>query len=215
MSLDGWRRGLIYAVIISLLSLVALVYAPLVLAHLSRDEPFFALGILGKEGKAEHYYPGGDPNIEVGEQVYWVIYLYNHMGGPRYVALRFKLLNSTMPSPEADGGAPSRAPAFIEVRRVLANNETILLPFSWSIEGAQVIGDSTIIRRLSAMGETYETYAVAREGHNFRVVIELWIYDERTGDFDFGWSHGGESHGPWVQIWFNATSWKLGSPDGP
>jgi hypothetical protein len=206
MSLDGWRRGLIYAVIISLLSLVAVIYAPLVLARLSRDEPFFALGVLGKEGKAGHYYPGDDPNIEVGEPVDWVIYLYNHMGGPRYVALRFKLLNSTMPPPEAEGGAPSRAPVFFEVRRVIANNETILLPFSWSIEGAQVIGDSTVIRRLSAMGETYETYAVAREGRDFRVVIELWIYDERTGDFEFGWSHGGESHGPWVQIWFNATS---------
>ena len=203
MSLDDW-----YLVFVSVcLVLVLAVCSPLVMAYLPRrGEPFFALAVLGEEGMAEHYYPGDDPLIEVGEEVRWTLYLYNHVGEAQYVAVRVKLLNSTMLAPNSTSCSPSPVPVVYEVRRVMMDNETWLYPFSWSIEDVEPVGDFLEIKQLSMNGGSIGTRAVSEGGSNFRFIIELWVHDEDFEDFRFDWRYGDELRCAWNQVWFNATS---------
>ena len=49
-------------------------------------------------------------------------------------------------------------------------------------------------------------HVVAVYRFNYKVVLELWVYDEELGDFRFGWGQGDEMRCVWNQIWFNVTS---------
>jgi hypothetical protein len=201
MSLDDWHLAFVSVCMV----LVLAACAPVAMAYLPRrGEPFMALAVLGEEGMAEHYYPGDDPDIDVGEKVSWTIYLYNHMGEAQYVAIRVKLLNSTMSAPNSSSCSPSPAAIVYEIRRVLLDNETWLYPFSWSIEDLSV-GELRQIERLSVNDDLIRTNVFAEEGYNFRFVLELWVYEGDLEDFRFGWSSGDESHCAWNQIWFNST----------
>ena len=202
MSLDDWHLVFVSVCLV----LVLAVCSPLAMAYLPRrGEPFFALAVLGEEGMAEHYYPGDDPLIEVGEEVRWTLYLYNHVGEAQYVAVRVKLLNSTMLAPNSTSCSPSPAPVVYEVRRVMMDNETWLYPFSWSIEDVEPVGDFLEIKQLSMNGGPIGTRSVAEGGSNYRFIIELWVYDEDFKDLQFGWRYGDELRCAWNQIWFNAA----------
>jgi hypothetical protein len=199
MSLDDWHLVFVSVCLVIILA----AFAPVVMAFLpSRDEHFFALAILGEEGIAEHYYPDDDPNIEVGEDVHWTIYLLNHMGEIQYIALKVKLLNSTMIAPNSTSFTPSSAPVVYEVKRVMLNNETRFFPFSWTISNVAQNGDLIDIRSLSVNGETVDTHSSALLGSDYRVVIELWVYNENLKEFRFGWVDGNEMRCAWNQIWF-------------
>ena len=203
MSLDDWH--LVFVSVCMVLVLAACV--PVVMAYLpERNEPFMALAVLGDEGMAEKYYPGDDPNIEVGEEVRWTLYLYNHMGEARYVAVRVKLLNSTMLAPNSTSCTPSAAPVVYETRRVLLDNETLLYPLDWGLLEVGGEGDLVSIEGLMINGGSLQTGVEAVHGYNFRVVLELWVYEEASEDLTFGWASGEESRCAWNQIWFNVTS---------
>ena len=202
MSLDDW-----HIVFVSICLMVVLAAcAPVAMAYLRiREEKFFALAVLGEEGMAEHYYPGNDPDIEVGEEVHWTIYLYNHMGEAQYVAVRMKLLNSTTLAPNSTYCTPSPAPVVYEARRVILDNETWLYPVTWSVEEVGLVGDFLNIHLLAVNGEYFVTSVVGRNGNNFRIVLELWVYNVSLDDFEFGWSYDDDMHCAWNQVWFNVT----------
>jgi hypothetical protein len=203
MSLDDWHLVFVSVCLV----LVLASFAPVVIAYLPRRrEPFMALAVLGEEGMAEKYYPGNDSSIGVSEVVHWTLYLYNYMGEVRYVAVRVKLLNSTMLAPNSTSCSPSPAPVIYEVRRVLLDNETWLYPLDWSLLNVSWNSESIMIGGLMINGEPFQTDAEAVHGCNFRVVLELWGYEESSGGFIFGWASGEESHCAWNQIWFNTTS---------
>jgi hypothetical protein len=200
MDLDDWH--LVFVSVCLIIMLAA--SAPVVVAFLpSQDEHFFALAVLGEEGMAEHYYPDDDPNIEVGEDVHWTIYLLNHMGEIQYIALKVKLLNSTMIAPNSTSFTPSSALVVCEVKRVMLNNETWFFPFSWTISDVVQHGDLIDIRSLSVNGEAVDPHSSALLGSDYRVVIELWVYNENLKEFRFGWVDGNEMRCAWNQIWFN------------
>jgi hypothetical protein len=187
--------------------LVLAACSPVVAAYLPRrEEPFFALAVLGENGMAEHYYPGDDPNLKVGDAVRWTVYVYNHMGSAQYVSIRFKLLNSTMSAPNSTSCLPGSGPVFYEIRRVLTDNETLLQPFNWSIVDVGQIGDYVVIDGLSVNGNFIKITSIAKSGSNFRIVIELWVLDHASNDFVFGWNYGDEMRCAWNQVWFNVTS---------
>jgi len=202
MSLDDW-----YLVFVSVcLVLVLVACAPVAVALLpSREESFFALAVLGEEGMAELYYPGDDPQIEVGEEVHWTIYVNNQMGEVQYVAVRVKLLNSIELAPNSTSFSPSPSPVIYEVRRVLLDNETLLYPFSWSIENVEPVDDFLEITQLSMNGGSVGTRVIAEGGSNYRFIIELWVYDDDFKDLRFGWRYGDGLRCAWNQVWFNAA----------
>ncbi len=171
------------------------------------SEQFFAMWILGSEGMAEHYYPGDDPNLRVGEEVNWTLGIYNHMGSLQYVVVHVKLLNSTTASPDEVKGTPSPVPQIMEFTRVLADNETWSTPFNWKIENLALRGRSLVLTGLS-INRNHLTgdFVAAVSGFNYRFVFELWFYDLGSNDLAFSWDAGGAKHSVWTQIWFNATA---------
>ena len=171
------------------------------------SERFFAMWILGSTGLAEQYYPGGNPNLEVGEEVNWTLGVYNHMGSIQYVVVRVKLLNSTLPSPDDLTGRPSSIPPTLEFTKILLDNETWSIPFVWKIEEViqreqNLLLTGMLINQFRLGGEL----ATAHSGINYRFVFELWFYDQELNDLAFSWETNKVQHSVWIQMWFNVTS---------
>jgi len=202
MSLDDWH--LVFVSVCLILIFAACAPVIMTLAPI-REESFMALAVLGEEGMAESYYPDDDPEIEVGEDVHWILYLNNHMGEAQYVSVKVKLLNSTMSAPNSTSCSQSPASTIYEIRQVLLDNGTWIYPFSWSVVDIERVGDFIEVTQLLVNRDFIEVEVLSKDGCNFRIVFELWIYDSDLKDFRFGWNSGDESRCAWNQIWFNAT----------
>lgn len=171
------------------------------------SEQFYAMYILGSNGLAEHYYPNDNPNLKIGEPINWTIGIYNHMGSLRYVVVRVKLLNSTLPSPDELTGVPSSVAPLLEYARVLVDNETWSIPFVWRIMSVSQNLGELMITGMSINQTTISGNLIrAVSGHNYRLVFELWFYDKSTNDLAFSWRTQNTQHSVWTQIWFNATA---------
>jgi uncharacterized membrane protein len=163
--------------------------------------------ILGSNGLAENYYPNNNSTLTQGEPVNWTLGVYNHMGELEYVVVRVKILNSTLASPNELTGTPSPVDEIFEFSRILVDNETWSIPFGWSILNLTQQGQSVLLTGLSINQTSLRgNLGSATSGINFRLVFELWSYDENTSASTFSWNAQGTTHSVWTQIWFNATT---------
>jgi hypothetical protein len=169
------------------------------------EERFFELGLLGKDKKAEGYYPNDNSTLEVGSQIFWHIYVHNHIGSAQRVSVRVKLLNSTMEAPDDRKNKPSPYPFLIEFPLSLSIDETILVPFSWSILDVVSQNDSIIVKRLIINNETIEVSVPAFSDNSFRMVFELWVYDSTSDEYKFGWGSENEFHSASIFMWFRVA----------
>ncbi|EMR72943.1 Protein of unknown function (DUF1616) [Thaumarchaeota archaeon SCGC AB-539-E09] len=202
MKLDDWR----IVFIASTLILILLVFAPVFGLFLPKSgEKFLALAVLGEGGMAENYYPNDDPELEVGEKVHWSIYMYNHMGSVQYVAVRCKLIDSTISSPNSTSCDPFPVSHIYEIRKIMNKNETWLYPLEWSLAKVTEYDGQTSIEGVNINGIHVDTDAASQSRYNFRMAMELWVYDSTEGRFEFGWKAGEERRCAWNQIWYNAT----------
>ena len=188
-------------IIFSMLAYVAVTPRP--------KEHFLRLYLLGETKMAEHYYPDNNPNIPVGQPVKWYLGTTNLMGSVQYVVIKVKVGNSTIEAPDDVNYLPSPTPVLLEFSRVLIDNETWEFPFTWIIEEVREDGNMThatvLVINVKNGVEVRSGQASALNGHNFRIIFELWTFDSLTGSLMFGWSAGGERRVAWLQIWFNAT----------
>jgi hypothetical protein len=166
------------------------------------EERFFELGLLGEDKKAEGYYPNNNSTLEAGSQILWHIYVHNHMGSVQSVSVRVKLLNSTMEAPDDRKNKPSPYPFFIEFPLSLSIDETRLIPFSWSIFEATSQNNSITIKRLKVNDETVEVNVSAFSDNSFRMVFELWVYDQSSREYKFGWGSKEEFYSASIYMWF-------------
>jgi hypothetical protein len=127
------------------------------------------------------------------------------MGSVQYVIIMFKLGNESIAPPNETSATPSQAPIMMQYSRVLLDNETWEFPFQWSIiKVNRVQNAASLILNLN--GTVVDMPApINQGGKNFRIIIELWVYNPDTDAFNFGWVTGTEKHVSWLQIWFNAT----------
>jgi uncharacterized membrane protein len=197
--LDDRRLFLFSIVIIIIIALWVPVIRPF---FPLKEEPFLELAVLGENKKAENYYPENDPTINIGEEVNWNIHIYNHMGKEEYVFLRIKLLNSTMIPPDSSNYIPSPAPVAYEIIESLANNETIIIPLTWTINSIDTNLGFTNIQSITINGEIKQVNVWDANGNNFRIIIELWTFDKRLEKIDFGWQSEEGKKCAWTQIWF-------------
>lgn len=171
------------------------------------SDQFLAMWILGSNGLAEHYYPGDNPNLKMGQNVNWTLGIYNHMGSLQYIVVRAKLLNSTQAGPNEITSTPSPVSSLFEFTRVLVDNETWSIPFEWKITQITQTGQSLVITGLSINQTLFKgELARAVSGFNLRFVFELWFYDAHANSLAFSWQTAGVQRSVWTQIWFNATA---------
>jgi hypothetical protein len=170
-------------------------------------DQYFALYTLGASRTAEHYFPDDIVDIFPGIRMSWFVSVYNHMGALELVKVVFKMLNSTMGGPDQLRNSPSERSSFYEETRLLLSNETWTLPITWSVLNATGNVNATAIHSVRLNNEvlTRNVETEAAHGYNFRVVIELWVYDEVVQNFSFVWESGETERSAWNQLWFNMT----------
>ena len=173
----------------------------------TRLDQYFAIYTLGAAGTAEHYFPNERANIYPGVRLSWFVGVYNHMGDVELVRVVFRLLNASMAGPNQLNETPSERDPFYESSRLMLSNETWTLPIAWSISDATKSGSAITIRSIQMNDEilSQDVEVTAIGGYNFRMVIELWVFDETTGAFVFQWTANGEPRVAWNQVWFNVT----------
>ena len=137
------------------------------------EEYFFELGLLGKEGKAEGYFPDDDSTINIGTPMSWNIYVHNHMGSKQWVSIRVRILNSTMQAPDDREHEPSPEPFVLEIPLSLSVDETVLVPYSWSILDAEYL-NGTVIYSIIVNNEIYDM-GLSDNSTRFRFVFEFWV----------------------------------------
>ena len=165
------------------------------------EERFFELGLLGKNKKAEEYYPDNNSTLEVDSNVLWYIYLHNHMGSPQDVSVRVKLLNSTMQAPDDREHEPSPFSYFIEFPVSLSIDETLLIPVSWIVVEAASQERNVTISCLRVNNQIISMSVLSSD--RFRMVFELWVYDQSSQQYEFGWDSGKGFYSASLYMWFN------------
>ena len=109
---------------------------------------FFELSLLGKDKMAKDYYFNDNFSLKVGSQVDWFIYIHNHIGTNQNVIVKVKLVNSTMDLPTDLDNKPSPFDPIAEFPLSLSVNDTLIVPFSWSIVKAISQKNSTHLKQL-------------------------------------------------------------------
>jgi hypothetical protein len=190
-----------FAFTISVLVLVLILIVAIISAFWPRyEERFFELGLLGREGKAEGYYPNDNSTIQIGVPILWQIYVHNHMGSAENVTIRVKIINATMTPPDDRSHEPSPFPLLTEFPVSLSVDETRLINFSWSVTAAGHQNGSTIIHRLTVNDDYYD---VNISGDHFRMVYELWVYDKSTQQYRFMWESREKFYSASLYMWFD------------
>jgi hypothetical protein len=163
-----------------------------------------SLSILSANLTTDDYFSNDNSTIDVRNPSRWYASVHNGVGSPEYVALRIKLLNSSQPIPDDISVSPSPGSTVYEIKQMIENNSTFVVPLKWSITDVRKVANSTIIERLNINSNDIENLHVASPtGKNFRFIVELWRYDTNTKDFTYIWSDGQNKRGVWSQIWFN------------
>ena len=169
-------------------------------------EQFLQIYVLGPNHVAGEYYPYNSTDIRLGEVVKWYLGVTDSMGTVQLVEVRVKIGNQTIESPDDMKALDSPAPVVTEFRRFMQDNETWEMPFVWSVSDATSFTGSTRILKLQVNNETYQIQdCSASNGHNFRLILELWTWQTETNGFEFGWTTNGEHRVAWLQMWFNMT----------
>lgn len=152
------------------------------------ETQFIELGLLGKNKLASDYFSDANSTVSIGSQVNWYIYLHNHMVNPQNVIIKVKLLNSTMKVPNDQDHEPSPFTPFTELSFFLSRNETLIVPFSWSISEIVLEDDSIMLNRLTYNDQTVRVDVSTLSSSFFRMVFELWVYDQFSQEYQFGWN---------------------------
>ncbi len=205
MKLDDFRALIIFLCLVLILAAFS-PFIVLIYPVKSGEQPFLALGLLGKDRKLGDYYPNGNSTIQAHSIVQWYIYINNRMHSAKYVEVRVKLINTTHLFPDSQKCLSSSAKSLFEFRRILLNGEEQNLPFFWQIIETKDEGDKTVITQLEINNMTIDLDVGSLLGKDLYMVFELWVYNENSGNFEFAWNSNQVDYCAWNEIWFNVLA---------
>lgn len=198
MNLEDYRTLFMSVVLVSVL--VAAFPGLSVVVPFSRSgERFSELWLLGPERMAEGY----PFDVLIGEMQGPVFLgVRNHMGSSQYYMAYVKFRNQTQPLPNATVCEPSPLPSLYEFRFFLADGRVWEKPLSFTIEDAQLEGDSVLVDYISINNavssvNTSTKWNPEHRGFYYQLFFELWRYDSTSQRFRFD--------NRFVGIWLNMT----------
>ena len=199
MILKDWRNLLFLTGLI----IIVFILFPFPNSYLNIDDSsFIALAVLGQDGLAEKYYPNDNLNVSKGKPIKWNIYLYNHMGEVQYVKIVVKILDNSVPPSNISGGTPSPSPVIFESSQVLLDNETLLMPFIWSVVNVERNEGILNISKIRINENSLNVNITSNENEKLGIKFELWIYNISTKEFEFTLSKDNIEKSVWTQFWF-------------
>jgi hypothetical protein len=167
---------------------------------------FLSMTILDSKMDVSEYF-SNNSTVALGDRMSWYIKVHNGMNTPEYLTIKVKLLNSTQVSPDDLSNKPSPYPAVFEYHKLVATNDTIIVPMEWSILDIENHDGQINIKKLMINGQEFENLnAHGIRTQDFRMVIELWRYDVTSGELEFEWSSSQNKRSVWNQIWFNVKN---------
>ena len=150
----------VFAVLLAII-VVGSVFATAQILKPKVSEPFTAIGLLNEKCVIGEY----PENVFPGENVTLCVFLYNHMGYPVLMNVKFKIgLESDLPT----NSTPSPEPAIENFTVLLGHGENMTLPVKVPI----------------VLSEKYVGKRVA-------LIFELWIYDIDREEWVYSgrWNH--------------------------
>jgi hypothetical protein len=134
----------------------------------------------------------------------WIIGVQNQMATSQNIELRIKLGNATLSGPNQITCIPAPLPVLDTITLDLDLNQTVEQEFRWEIIDASITNQQHRIT-LRINDRAITSPITARDGLNFRMIIELWTLDPNSGVYRFGWQTNSEDRCVWTQLWFNVT----------
>lgn len=191
---------LIFSLIIILIIIVSLIstFWP------KYEQQFIELGLLGKNKLADDYFSNENSAVLVNSQVDWYIYLHNHKPISQNIIIKVKLLNSSIEIPTDQKREPISLDAFNELHFSLDENETLLIPFFWSITETFSQDDLIILNDLIVNDKPIDITVSTKSDSFFRMVFELWVYDDSSQKYIYTWSNGDTISSTSLYIGFRA-----------
>ena len=151
------------------------------------EERFFEIGLLGKDKLAKDYYLNDNYSLTLGSQVDWFIYVHNHIGSAQNVVVKVKLVNSIVDLPNDLDNVSCPFDSIAEFPLSMSVNDSLIVPFSWIIVEAISQKNSIIIKQLTVNDQIVEVNVSDFSESFFRMVFELWVYNESLQTYEFGW----------------------------
>ncbi len=185
MNIEKYKNAIVIIALATVLILITTVVSTFWPEY---EIQFIEFGLLGENKIADDYFASENSTVALGSTVNWYIYLHNHMESPQEVIVRVKLLNSTMAIPDDQENEAAPYLSYTELQLSLSNNETSLVPFTWSVVDLVSRDDSMVITSLMVNDVSVETNVSTLSNSFFRMVFELWVYDVSSSEYRFGWN---------------------------
>ena len=195
MRIEEWKKIFVSIYILT----VILILTPLLIKNISiTTEKFLSLGILGQNNQIEQYFPRNNPVIQINQNMNWSIYISNNYNEVKYLSIYVKLLNETSKAPNTIDSSPSISPIIYSRELIVLNGQEILLPFNWSLLKYEIEGEDIILNDLIINNDLISDLDI--KGNRFRLIFELWVFDENNKEFKFNWyNENNINHCSWNQ----------------
>jgi len=164
-------------------------------------EKFMSISLLNEELLAKEFFPNNASTTSINETLRWFIYFYNGMGEDIQVLIKVKIRNFTIDPPDDRNKTPSSGKKLLDLNFSAKKNETLIMPFSWSVTNASFQNNLVLISKMKINDKTVDLNLTSDSGF-FCIVFEVWLYDETADTFVFQWNSGKELECIWVQKWF-------------
>lgn len=171
------------------------------------SERFIQVYVLGSSGGASDYYPNSSSYLRLGESVNWHIGVVNNMGSVQFAAIRVKLGNLTIDSPNDTLALPSPAPLITQFERFMPDNGTWNISFQWQLANFTTTADGHL--RSLEFSINNSTYTLQNppscvvSSCAMRLIFEVWTWNVDASDFQVGWWDSAQHKIAWLQLWFN------------
>ena len=196
MNLNEWRTIFIT---IGLLFIIIFIMPSLSSYFWQEENNNIAMAILNNDMLIDDYYPDNNLTIETGDVLDWYIYIENNVDEIQYFAVKVKIVDGNVPPPNFTTCSYCQEPEIYEIRCLALNDQKIFKPFNFSILQANFGENFTIIEKILINGVYFETN-IRILNDTFKILFELWIFDEDTSDFYFNFNTP-EKKCIWNQIW--------------
>ncbi|MCX6648724.1 MAG: LamG domain-containing protein [Candidatus Bathyarchaeota archaeon] len=193
-----------YVYLISLIIALALSIYVLNLSLPGKNEDYLELGLLGKDGKASHYFVTNSSVVNSGTTVSWTLYVGNNFKVDKQALIKVKLQNSTMSLPNDFNHIPSPSASILELPVNLSAKKSISFPIVWGIGNIEKKNTTQILKSLTVNGIKYDV-SVPSTDARYSLILELWVYNSVTNQYSFEWKSS-DSGSASVYMWFRAFS---------
>jgi len=168
-------------------------------------EKFMSISLLNEEQLAKEFFPSNTSAISINETLKWFINFYNGMEEDVQILIKVKIRNSTIDPPNDINKTPSSGKKLLDINFLAKKNETLIMPFVWSVTNASFQNDFVLISKMIINDKTVDLNLTSDSG-NFCIVFEVWLHDENVDAFVFQWDSGTEFECIWIQKWFELVS---------